>query len=215
MFKCAVVVMTSEGDHLFMVWGEPPLRRGGSIISVQHHQLTIPTARYLIKLNPLPRRETPVDPRSKNNIYSSTPGIMSLLRTTLRRPLPPLPMSSSLSLTRQYNPSLPRQAYKDDQDRTSLKPRPNDSTKSGSDDEAAECATAFDPTVTDPDLEFQSCWKGPYDNPLEASGANREISKETNERAEEKQAPRDGKTRESHSSKEGKKAGRMTSSFPK
>ncbi|KAK0668019.1 hypothetical protein QBC41DRAFT_394807 [Cercophora samala] len=141
-----------------------------------------------------------------------------LLRTTLtltRRPLPTTPPSFPALLTRHFHPSPPRQAYKDDQDRTSLKPRPNDSTKSGSDDEAAECPTAFDPTVTDPEMELQSCWKGPYDNPLEASGANREISKGTDERSEEKQAPRDGKTRESHGSREGKKAGRMTSSFPK
>ncbi|KAK4180122.1 hypothetical protein QBC36DRAFT_320975 [Triangularia setosa] len=142
---------------------------------------------------------------------------MSLLRRTPTLLLRPrLPITSSLPpATRQYHASQIVQAYKDDQDRTALKPRPNDATKSSSDDEAAECATAFDPTVTDPDLEYQSSWRGPNDNPLDASGANREISKGTTERSDEKQVPRDGKTRESKSSKEGKKAGRMTSSFPK
>ncbi|KAK4201056.1 hypothetical protein QBC40DRAFT_264450 [Triangularia verruculosa] len=149
---------------------------------------------------------------------------MSLLRTQLlrARPLQALPLAccSSSSFSHQspfplFHTSSRMQSYKDDQDRTSLKPRPSDSTMSGSDDEVAECPTAFDPNVTDPETEYQTCWKTPTDNPLDASGANREISKGTSERSEEKQLPREGKSGTGKCSKQGKKSGRMTSSFPK
>ncbi|KAK0709792.1 hypothetical protein B0T26DRAFT_618827, partial [Lasiosphaeria miniovina] len=75
-------------------------------------------------------------------------------------------------------------SYKDDQDRESLKPRPSDSTWSGSDDEVAAHKEAFDGSVTNPEQEQASMEEeagrdgsGGGGNPLDASGANKGFSK--------------------------------------
>lgn len=62
--------------------------------------------------------------------------------------------------------------YKDDQDRESLRPKPSEGTKSGTDDAAAESDAAFDRHDTDPESERKRGGK-----PLDASGANQELSK--------------------------------------
>jgi hypothetical protein len=72
--------------------------------------------------------------------------------------------------------------YKDDQDRESLKPRPSDGTKSGSDTDVADKTqdAAWNPNKTRPGKEMDSAEQESESdggNPLEASGANQELSK--------------------------------------
>ncbi|KAL2174462.1 uncharacterized protein P884DRAFT_263461 [Thermothelomyces heterothallicus CBS 202.75] len=82
------------------------------------------------------------------------------------------------SLNRRYHPSGSLLSYKDDQDRRSLKPRPSEGTKSGSDDQVAEkTEAAFNPNMTSPEEAKESAAKHSNGNPLEASGANQEFSK--------------------------------------
>ncbi|KAH8177188.1 SMP-30/Gluconolaconase/LRE-like region domain-containing protein [Sarocladium implicatum] len=101
---------------------------------------------------------------------------MSALRSLIR-PTPSL----RLSLQRPYHTTrLLRLPYKDDQDRNTLKPRSTENTKSGSDQEVAgaDPDAAFNPDKTSPEAAAASS-AGGYGNedPLEASGANQELSK--------------------------------------
>ncbi|EHK23886.1 uncharacterized protein TRIVIDRAFT_26902, partial [Trichoderma virens Gv29-8] len=73
-----------------------------------------------------------------------------------------------------------RLPYKDSQDRESLKPRSNNGTRSGRDDDvAAQKDAAFNPSKTDPtpESELEAAGRGNETNPLNASGANQEFSK--------------------------------------
>lgn len=100
--------------------------------------------------------------------------------------------------------------YKDDQDRQSLKPRPSDSTKSGSDLDLSDHEHAsFDPTKTSPEAAKESAQRESNGSPLEFSGANKPIS----EGAEEKKiSGKEGHLdRESKSGgSKGKKAGKVS-----
>ena len=70
------------------------------------------------------------------------------------------------------------QPYKDDMDRNSLKPRSTENTKSSSDAEASEHPdAAFNPNKTRPVEEKDTASQGAEGTPLEASGANQELSK--------------------------------------
>jgi hypothetical protein len=61
------------------------------------------------------------------------------------------------SLARPFSQAPVRLARKDTQDKDSLKPEPNEYSKSGSDDAAAATAnTAFDPNKTSPEEEHAS-----------------------------------------------------------
>jgi hypothetical protein len=97
---------------------------------------------------------------------------LSLLRATTRLPSPRLAIPSLTRLARPVTTTASRQAYKDDQDRNSLKPRAHDGTSSSSDESAAHSEHAFDRTNTDP---AKSKEENPED--LEVSGANQEINK--------------------------------------
>ncbi|KAM0460994.1 hypothetical protein ACHAPV_000974 [Trichoderma viride] len=71
-----------------------------------------------------------------------------------------------------------RLPYKDSQDRESLKPRSNNGTRSGRDDDVADQKdAAFNPRKTDPDEELEAAGRGNEANPLNASGANQEFNK--------------------------------------
>ncbi|KAL6806592.1 hypothetical protein GGI42DRAFT_286898 [Trichoderma sp. SZMC 28013] len=73
-----------------------------------------------------------------------------------------------------------RLPYKDSQDRQSLKPKSNNGTRSGTDDDvAAQKDAAFDPSKTKPtpESELETAGRGNETNPLNASGANQEFSK--------------------------------------
>ncbi|KAK5661941.1 hypothetical protein OQA88_10051 [Cercophora sp. LCS_1] len=78
--------------------------------------------------------------------------------------------------------------YKDDQDRQSLKPRPNDSTKSGSDlDPSDHEEASFSSKMTKPEEEKANMQTECNGSPLEFSGANKEISDEKDEKAGSKE----------------------------
>ncbi|KAL7938480.1 hypothetical protein V8C35DRAFT_288187 [Trichoderma chlorosporum] len=79
-----------------------------------------------------------------------------------------------------HTSSVLRYPYKDSQDRQSLKPRSNNGTRSGRDDDvAAQKDAAFDPSKTDPtpESEAEVAGRGNETNPLNASGANQEFNK--------------------------------------
>jgi hypothetical protein len=92
------------------------------------------------------------------------------------------PSSSSRVATiiiRPYHatPTL-RHPYKDSQDRRSLRPGSSENTKSGRDDEVASNPdAAFNPHKTRPESEAAAASEGNETNPLEATGANQELSK--------------------------------------
>lgn len=69
-------------------------------------------------------------------------------------------------------------AYKDDQDRESVKPRAQEYSKSGSDDAtAAHDDAAFNPDKTSPETEKDTAGQGATaGNPLETSPANKQAA---------------------------------------
>jgi len=69
-----------------------------------------------------------------------------------------------------------RTPYKDDQSRSSLKPKSTEGSKSGTDQGVAETNTAFDPSTTRPEEEKNEAGKGKRGNPLGVSGADRKSS---------------------------------------
>jgi hypothetical protein len=84
---------------------------------------------------------------------------MQLPTTLLRRSIArtsflPSITSTSTTITRPFSQTLPSFARKDTQDKDSLKPEPNEYSKSGSDDAAAATEkAAFDPSSTRPEEE--------------------------------------------------------------
>ncbi|KAK5133855.1 hypothetical protein LTR08_007186 [Meristemomyces frigidus] len=81
---------------------------------------------------------------------------------------------------RQLSTSTRLLARKDTMDKDSLKPEPNEYSKSGSDDEAAGLNdTAFDPSKTSPEEQHDSAGaESSGSNPLDVSPANQEVSKQ-------------------------------------
>ncbi|KAI4746566.1 hypothetical protein E4T50_03095 [Aureobasidium sp. EXF-12298] len=88
------------------------------------------------------------------------------------------PVARVISRPLSYTCQL--QARKDAQSKDSLKPEPNEYSKSGSDDEAARVEqTAFDPNKTSPEEQHDSAASesAQASNPLNVSPANQEVSK--------------------------------------
>ncbi|KAG7286133.1 hypothetical protein NEMBOFW57_008436 [Staphylotrichum longicolle] len=139
-------------------------------------------------------------------LRSSAQTLLAQATRTALRPAPPTITAPSLTAAaRQYHPTLNLMSYKDDQDRQSLKPRRSEGTKSGSDDEVAEKTdAAFNPNKTSPEDEKASAANN--GNPLEASGANQEISKP--QAPEEPQDKSDKKTKSGGS--QGTKHGKVS-----
>ncbi|KAM4062968.1 hypothetical protein HRG_010469 [Hirsutella rhossiliensis] len=97
--------------------------------------------------------------------------------STLRISSRPLVSLAVRGRTIHSTPRAPR-PYKDSQDRESLQPRSAENTKSGRDDELAGYGdAAFDPHKTKPEPEGRMAGARSDGNPLEASGANQELSK--------------------------------------
>ncbi|KAK4229373.1 hypothetical protein QBC38DRAFT_472734 [Podospora fimiseda] len=124
----------------------------------------------------------------------------SLIRASL------LCTSPSIARVRQFQSGIfSRQEFKGDastdgEDRNTLKPWTSEYTMSGYDGEVAEkWDTSFNPKNTAPEEEFAKAGNGK--NVLEASGANREISKSTDERCEEKTVDRKDRSIESKPSR--------------
>lgn len=85
---------------------------------------------------------------------------------------------SSMNATRSFhNHSSLRLPYKDDQDRKSLKPKSTEGTKSGTDNETAQSAAAFDGSKTSPEEAHDAAETESDGNSLDASGANQSKSK--------------------------------------
>ncbi|KAF1807983.1 hypothetical protein P152DRAFT_463001 [Eremomyces bilateralis CBS 781.70] len=81
------------------------------------------------------------------------------------------------SHTRPFHPAPLRLSYKDDQDRTTLKPHSTEYTGSGTDDEAAHTAEAFDPSDTSPESEIKrKNGTGRNKDELDVSPGNKELS---------------------------------------
>lgn len=102
---------------------------------------------------------------------------MSFLRNVLRVTQPTVrPLHTTARL---------RGPYKDSQDRESLRPVTNENTKSGRDEQVASehADAAFDPNTTRPEeaaaqTRNKTSKKGPEaEDPLQASGANQDMSK--------------------------------------
>ncbi|KAK3692654.1 hypothetical protein B0T22DRAFT_447808 [Podospora appendiculata] len=103
--------------------------------------------------------------------------IFNLPRPSLLSKTLPLALSNSSS-SRHYHPTpRARLPYKDDQDRTSLKPRPSEGTKSGSDSDVANLKDAFNPKMTNPEEQMESSAREPGGGALDASGGNQIFSK--------------------------------------
>lgn len=87
---------------------------------------------------------------------------------------------TSITTRALHTTAAPRLPYKDSQDRESLRPGSTENTKSGRDDDAAKNPdAAFNPDKTRPETEGAAAADGTDGNPLEASGANQELSKPT------------------------------------
>ncbi|KAK0875839.1 hypothetical protein LTR87_010359 [Friedmanniomyces endolithicus] len=106
-----------------------------------------------------------------------------MFTSTLRRSLAMRPItrtSRHIVATRPFHISPRQLARKDAQDKDSLKPEPNEYSKSGSDDAAAAVDdAAFNPDVTSPEEEQASAKEqsgSDGENPLEVSPANQEVS---------------------------------------
>lgn len=79
---------------------------------------------------------------------------MQLLRRSFARPSARLLPTSASPTTRPFTSTPLNRARKDAQDKDSLKPEPNEYSKSGSDDAAAATEkAAFDPSQTRPEEE--------------------------------------------------------------
>ncbi|EFY84451.1 hypothetical protein J3459_016458 [Metarhizium acridum] len=84
-----------------------------------------------------------------------------------------------LFVTKAYHTTpISHSPYKDSQDRKSLNPRSAEATKSGRDDDVAGAPkAAFGRGITSPEGERATATKEEGGDPLEASGANQDLSK--------------------------------------
>jgi len=138
------------------------------------------------------------------------------LRASASRPLfraSILGASPSLGRIQPFHSSIPvQQTYKDQNastehqkqdDRTTLNPRSSEYTQSGYDGDVAEKSdTAFNPKNTTPEGEYAKAGNG--NNVLEASAANRDFSKMTDERCEHREDRKDRSVGSKPSRKHGK-----------
>ncbi|KAK5995028.1 hypothetical protein PT974_03420 [Cladobotryum mycophilum] len=99
---------------------------------------------------------------------------MSLAIRSLSRASP----SCAASLRRYYTSPKTQSAYKDTQDRNTVKPTTDEGTRSGRDEDVSKQHDAsYNPSKTKPETERDTAGVGNEINPLEASGANQEFSK--------------------------------------
>ncbi|KAK4154364.1 hypothetical protein C8A00DRAFT_14496 [Chaetomidium leptoderma] len=107
---------------------------------------------------------------------------------------PSSPPFLSPILTKNYHATSRLAAYKDDQDRESVKPRRAEGTVSGNDGEVAEKAdAAFNPNITKPEDAKAAAARESNGNPLDGSGASQGFSKP--QKREEVEDKTDKKTR--------------------
>jgi len=94
--------------------------------------------------------------------------------------------SANSSPTQSFHSSLRLKAYKNDQDKDSLKPGSSEYSKSGSDSAAAHTGEAFDGNQTRPEQEGRNVEgeNNSKKNPLNVSPANTEVSKGKGDKVE-------------------------------
>ncbi|KAI6083717.1 hypothetical protein F4821DRAFT_262719 [Hypoxylon rubiginosum] len=114
--------------------------------------------------------------------------------------------NTSRLAARQIHRSAALRAYKDDQDRESLKPKAHEYTQSGTDDEVASMNdAAFNPDKTAPETERAAAGAGGDSNPLNESPASKSFS----------EAGRDHVNDKTHHGHGGQKKASGSSSAPK
>ncbi|KAK3333456.1 hypothetical protein B0T19DRAFT_126534 [Cercophora scortea] len=105
--------------------------------------------------------------------------------------------------------------YKDDQDRTSLKPRPSEGTKSGSDSDVANFKDAFNPKMTNPEEQMASSAREPGGGFLDASGGNQIFSKPFGDKPGGLKPDREKETSDKKRRTGGSSGGKVGASGPK
>ena len=104
-------------------------------------------------------------------------GLLGASSTVHQRRLGLFATTSVATFRTHHQTAILRQPYKDDQDRESLKPRAQESSKSTSDEDAAHDDAAFDPNQTKPETAKDKGSQKPDGSPLEVSPANQDVSK--------------------------------------
>ncbi|KAM0277881.1 hypothetical protein ACHAQH_005513 [Verticillium albo-atrum] len=84
--------------------------------------------------------------------------------------------TSLVAATRPIHTTPSRPAYKDTQDRESLKPSGTEGTKSGRDSDTGNLESAFDPSVTSPEGAKEAN-RNQGNQELDVSGASQDVSK--------------------------------------
>lgn len=115
-----------------------------------------------------------------SRLRASRPMQITTQGLLLRRPLSYRPTSSLLAKSQtEHNPNEQRDAQ---HDRHKIDTGANEYAKSGTDDTAAQNeSAAFNPNITDPQEAKKEAGKGNEVNPLDASPANPDLGKPTNE----------------------------------
>ncbi|KAK4166487.1 hypothetical protein QBC43DRAFT_313831 [Cladorrhinum sp. PSN259] len=204
--------MTSLVPHHHEISG-----RGPNVYTCGHHDHT--TFRQLVSITPSRSfsfvKQTlwssnkfhwPTSLRSQQNI--NTNNTMASLRSVSQSSRPLFRAASLLRTplrVRQFQSGAStRQEVKGEsrkpEDRSTLNPRSSEYTMSGFDGDVVEKSdTSFNPNNTTPEEEFAKAGNG--NNVLEVSGANREISKCTDEKCDEKTMHRKDRSVESKPSR--------------
>lgn len=140
------------------------------------HNLKASSKRHSLDSTPSSWQLTSPDSsnQARTNIRPST--MQRLSRRSLR--IQTLTTSAPLS-ARSFHPAAARSAYKDDQDRSTLKPRSSEYTQSGTDHEAAHTDSAFDPSDTSPESSIKRRnGSGKNQDVLDATGGNDELNRD-------------------------------------
>lgn len=117
----------------------------------------------------------------------------------------PRPFSLAPRTRASFHTTPAARAYKDDQDRESLKPRSHEGTKSSGDEAASKDSTAFDRNQTDPRAE-----KNQHPDDLEISGANQELSKPQGDDAAQEKKPAGTDKKQRSGGSRGTKSGKTS-----
>jgi hypothetical protein len=122
--------------------------------------------------------------------------LTTLLRRSATRPSSIRPLHTT---------ALSRFAYKDSQDRESLKPRTNEYTRSGHDEDIVNDHpdVAFNPDQPKPEKAASRSFDESNGDPLSMSGANQEVSKGVKQDATGKETQKGGASKEKSSEKKG------------
>jgi hypothetical protein len=151
------IIITSRALQSFKEGTKDAGEGSNRILSISHTynspNKSINKSTKPINLN-FPHRQLNLNTLSTNPPSAQMQLPTTLLRRSIARPSF-LPSITSTSITtRPFSQTLPTQARKDTQDKDSLKPEPNEYSKSGSDDAAAATEkAAFDPSSTRPEEE--------------------------------------------------------------